>query len=451
MHNFAFIWKGIGNMNYEQALEYIHATYKFGEKIELKNITALLEELGNPQDKMKYVHVAGTNGKGSTCAMISNVLVNAGYKTGLYISPYLEKFTERIQLNNTPISEEDLIENTLEVKAAIERMIAKGLPHPSEFEVVTAIGFNYYAKQNVDIVVLEVGMGGRFDATNVIKTNEASVIVSLSYDHQAYLGNTLEEIAFEKAGIIKADTDVCVYALNPESTCEVIRKRANELGARVIVCNPNDITMISTGIDGQVVRYTKEDSVLGVSELNLSLLGKHQLYNALNALNALEILKKKGWNITPEAIKKGLSTVAFTGRFEILNRKPVILIDGGHNIDGITAFTNNIKMYFDDKKVVLFYGMLSDKQVDESLDLLTSIAKKIYTLTPEDARAVPAEEMAKHIKEKYNIDATPLDDFSMIPNYLDLTKEDEVYAFTGSLYMIGEARTIINKFLDSNK
>lgn len=438
-------------MNYEQALEFIHGTYKFGEKIELKNITALLEELGNPQDKMKYVHVAGTNGKGSTCAMISNVLVNAGYKTGLYISPYLEKFTERIQLNNTPISEEDLIENTLEVKAAIERMLSKGLPHPSEFEVVTAIGFNYYAKQNVDIVVLEVGMGGRFDATNVIKTNEASVIVSLSFDHQAYLGNTLEEIAFEKAGIIKPDTDVCVYALNPQSTHDVIIKRANELGARVHICNPDDIQMLSTGIDGQKVLYKKADSVLGVSELTLSLLGKHQLYNALNALNALEILKQKGWNITPEAVQKGLATVAFTGRFEILNRQPVILIDGGHNIDGITAFTNNIKMYFADKKVVLFYGMLSDKQVDESLDLLTSIAKKIYTLTPEDDRAVPAQEMAKHIKDKYNIDATALDDFADIAKYLDLSQKDEVYAFTGSLYMIGEARTVINNFLASNK
>ena len=265
------------------------------------------------------------------------------------------------------------------------------------------------------------------------------------------MGNTLEEIASEKAGIIKEDTDVSVYALNPQSTHDVIIKRAAQLNSRVHICNPDDIEMISTGITGQKVRYKKADSVLGVDELNLSLLGKHQLYNALNALNALEILKKKGWNITPEAVQKGLATVAFTGRFEILNTDPVILIDGGHNIDGITAFTNNIKMYFADKKVVLFYGMLSDKQVDESLDLLTGIAKKIYTLTPEDARAVPAKEMERIIKEKYEIDATAIEDFADIPKYLDLSQKDEVYAFTGSLYMIGEARTIINKFLDSNK
>lgn len=436
-------------MNYEEALEFIHNTYKFGEKIGLENITALLKELGDPQKGLKYVHVAGTNGKGSTCAMLSNVLVNAGYKTGLYISPYLEEFTERMQINNTPIDKKLLAELTEEVKAAIDRMLEKGLAHPSEFEVVTAIGFLFFAREKADIVILEVGMGGRMDATNVIETNEAAVIVSLSYDHQQYLGNTLEEIAFEKAGIIKENDDVMVYALNPESTVEVIKKQAEKKNARVHVCNKDYIKKVSADIDSQTVEYLNPDSVLGVKTLKLALLGEHQLYNALNALYALEILKKKGWEITPEAIETGFAGVKFTGRFEILHKDPVILIDGGHNIDGITAFTNNIKQYFKGEKVVLFYGMLKDKQVDDSIKLLTSIAKKMYTLTPqEEGRAIPAKQMAEIIKRDYpEMEVTSLESFKEIDDHIDLSQKDEVYAFTGSLYMIGEARTEINRFL----
>ena len=439
-------------MNYEESLEFIESTYKFGEKIGLENITLLLKELGDPHKKLKYVHVAGTNGKGSTCTMLSKVLLESGYKVGLYTSPYLERFNERIQVNNVPIPDDDLAKVTTEVAETIDRVFTKGMQYPSEFEVITAIAFKYYADIKCDIVVLEVGMGGRCDATNVIETNEAAVICSLSFDHQQYLGDTIEQIAFEKCGIIKENDDVSFYALNPESTRQVALDKAATNGSRIHFCDPDDIEMVSTGIDGQVLRYKRADSVLGLTEFNLALLGKHQMYNCLNVLTALEILKKKGWNITPQSIMKGLDTVKFTGRFEILHKNPVIVIDGGHNIEGITSFTTNVKLYFGDQKVNLFYGMLRDKQVDESLDLLTSIAKKIYTLTPqEEARAVPAPEMAKHIREKYGIEATPLESFSEIDKYIDFSAKDEIYAFTGSLYMIGAARTELTELINSNK
>ena len=190
-------------MDYKQALEYIHSTNKFGSRLGLHNITKLLEYLGNPQDKLRFIHVAGTNGKGSTCTMLSYILTEAGYRTGLYISPYLEDFRERIQINNEMISESELAEAAAKVKAAVEKMLSEGYEHPTEFEIVTAIGMVFYEKQKPDIVILEVGLGGRLDATNVIKTSEVSVITSISIDHAEYLGDTIEKIAFEKASIIK--------------------------------------------------------------------------------------------------------------------------------------------------------------------------------------------------------------------------------------------------------
>lgn len=440
-------------MNTEEAIAFIHSTYKFGSKLGLDNISRLLELLGNPQDRLKFVHVAGTNGKGSTSTMTSYVLKEAGYNTGLYISPYLEKFNERMQMNNVPISDELLAELVERVKAAIDVMVAEGENHPTEFEVVTAVGMLYFEHEHADIVVLEVGMGGKLDATNVIKHAEAAAIVTIGYDHMMYLGDTLELIAGEKAGIIKNDYDVSIYCKNIDSVYQVFKDKADSVGARVYRNSAADVEMLSSSIDGQLIRYKKADSVLGIDTFELSLLGEHQMYNALNVLNVLEILKKKGWNITPEAIKRGLKNVRFTGRFEILNRDPIIVIDGGHNIEGITSFVTNVKLFFPNKKVSLFYGMLMDKQVGESLDLLTQIAKCIYTLTPREAdRAVPADQMADYIHKHYpGVQAVPLDDFANIPEHIDFSKTDEIYAFTGSLYMIGEARTILTGLIEKNK
>ncbi|MBE6038882.1 MAG: bifunctional folylpolyglutamate synthase/dihydrofolate synthase, partial [Anaerofustis stercorihominis] len=438
---------------YNEAVEYIHSTYKFGTKLELVNIKELLRRLGSPHEKLKFVHVAGSNGKGSTSTMISYVLKEAGYNTGLYISPYLERFNERMQMNNVPIADDLLVEIVMQVRDAVNAMVADGFNHPTEFEVVTATGMKFFEVSKADIVVLEVGMGGKFDATNSIPSAEAAVITTISFDHMMYLGDTLEAIAGEKAGIIKEGYDVSLYALNGDNIYDVVKAKADSVNATVHRCDPNDIEPVSESIDGQVVRYKKADSVLGVCELELALLGVHQMYNALNVLNTLEILKKRGWNITPEAVKNGLKNVRFTGRFEMLCKEPVIFIDGGHNIEGITAFTNNVKKYFPGKKINLFYGMLKDKQIGESLDLLTSISKRVYTLTPDEAdRAVTAEEMKAFIDEHYpDVQAVALSDFDKVRECIDFDAKDEIYAFTGSLYMIGEARTLLNKLIEEQK
>ena len=440
-------------MNYQEALDFIENTHKFGKKLGLENITTLLHELGDPHLGMKYVHVAGSNGKGSTCAMTADVLQAAGYRVGLYISPYLERFNERIQLNRVPIPDDELAETTTIVKNTIDKMVEKGYDCPSEFEVITAIAYYYYAHHDVDIIVFEVGMGGRLDATNTCPVPEAAVICSLSLEHQQYLGDTIEEIASEKAGIIKPNGDVSVYGLVPPETVPVIQAKADSVNARVHLCNPDDIEVISHDISGQVLKYKKKDSLLGIDEFKLALIGSYQTYNCLNVLNTLEILKSKGWNITPEAIKQGLANVHFTGCFEVLNTEPVILIDGGHNLEGITVFTDSIKKYFPDQKVTLFYGMLGDKQVDDSIKLLCSVAKKVYTLTPDDpSRAISSEAMAEKIRElSPGMEVDFMDSYDEIPAKLDLSKKDEIYAFTGSLYMIGTARTVINEYLAKQK
>lgn len=438
-------------MNYEEAMQFIASTGKFGQRLGLENITRLTNYLGNPERDLKFVHVAGTNGKGSTCAMIASVLSAAGYKTGLYISPFLENFNERIQLDNVPISDEALADAATIVKAACDAMVRDGCNHPTEFEINTAMAFVFYKKASADIVVLEVGLGGRLDATNVIPGAEAAVITSISYDHQQYLGDTLEKIAFEKASIIKTGYHVCIYALNPPEIKKIITDFAAEKHAFVHIPDKSDIRLISSDIDVQHLSYEKKDSKLNVREFELGLIGSHQVYNALNALAALEILKSRGWNIGPEAVKTGMARVQFKGRFEILNKTPLIVIDGGHNIEGITSFVENFSLYFPGKKANLFFGMLSDKQVDASVALLSKIAKCIYTLTPEDPRAVCAADMTRYIKTHYkNIESVPLADFGDIEKYIDFDRNEEIYAFTGSLYMIGHARTKLNTLIRRN-
>lgn len=438
-------------MNYDKALDFINATYTFGEIIGLDNVKKLLDELGNPEESLKFIHVAGTNGKGSTSTMLSYVLTEAGYNTGLYISPYLEEFTERIQLNNKPIDKGVLTGIIERVKPVIEKVVAEGCQYPSQFEIVTAVAMIYYKEVKADIVVLEVGMGGRFDATNVIPSAEAAAIVSISFDHMQYLGSTLKEIAFEKAGIIKDNYDVSIYCGIDDEIYSVFEKAAKNHNARLYRNDKNDIHFVENRNNRQVLRYTKKDSVLGIDEFELALLGSNQRYNVLNVLNVLEILVKKGYKISSESILNALKNVVFTGRFEIMHKDPIIVIDGGHNIEGITSFVDNIKIYFPNKKINLFYGMLNDKQVDESIALLSTVASVIHTLTPWDKRAVPAEEMADFIRENYpDLPVEALGSISNAKAYIDFSKKDEVYAFTGSLYMIGEARTELRKLIAEN-
>lgn len=428
-------------MNYEQAIDFIHSTYKFGSKLGLENISMLTELLGNPQDSYKIIHIAGTNGKGSTSSMVHDVLMSSGYKAGLFISPYLEEFTERIQINKVYIDKDSLARITTIVKEKIDVMIEEGYNHPTEFEVVTAIGFKYFEEQKIDFLVLEVGLGGRFDATNVVTNTLVSVITSISYDHMQYLGNTLEEIAFEKAGIIKENSSVVIYPQS-DSIKNVIKKQAKLKNADIYEVNQNNVEKLNGDLAGQEFNYLKSD-VFNLSNLKINLLGEHQLYNAITALCALEIIKEKGYKITEESIKEGFKSCRFAGRFEVINKEPIIILDGGHNINGIEYFSKAIREYFNDKKIILFYGMLEDKNPNDVVDCLISLSKEIYTLTPNNPRAMSADDMASLIQKHSNIKVTPVPNTKDIVSILKTINKDEIIAFVGSLYMIGDVRTIL--------
>ncbi len=425
-------------MDYNEAMKYINETNKFGSKLGIENISVLMDILGNPQEKLKFIHIAGTNGKGSTSTMTSYCLVENGYKTGLYISPFIEKFNERIQLNNKAISDEDLIYNINKVKKAVDKMISLGYSSPTEFEIITAVAFCYFYEKQVDIVVLEVGLGGRLDATNVIKKSLLSVITSISLDHTEHLGEEIPEIAYEKAGIIKENGCVVCYPSSREAI-DVIKKEAKKKNASFYEVGKEDVFIKQMNIDYTLLEY-KEKNSLGISRFKLALLGKHQCYNVSLVIKIMEILKVKGFNITGENVVRALEKVKFPCRFEILNKKPYIILDGGHNIDGVSSFCENLEIYFKDKKINLFFGMLKDKDVLECFDKLRKYAKKVITLSPFSARAYDGKLLCEKIKNNYNIDVFYLENIEDIESEIDFYKKDEIYVFVGSLYMVGGLR-----------
>ncbi len=430
-------------MNYEEAIQFIHSTYKFGSKLGLQNITKLTDLLGRPQGSYKIIHIAGTNGKGSTSNMIHDVLMASGYKTGLFISPFLEEFNERIQINKKHIDKESLARITSMVKEKISIMLEEGYNHPTEFEVVTAIGFKYFQEQQIDFLVLEVGLGGRFDATNVVTNTLVSIITSISYDHMEYLGDTLEKIAFEKSGIIKENSNVVIYPQedNVVNTIVTIAKQRN---SKYYLTDKKNIEKIKGDLTGQWFKYLKND-VFDLPEIKMNFLGEHQLYNALTALKTLEILKQLGYTIDAKSILEGFNSCRFAGRFEILHENPVIILDGGHNINGIEYFSKAVKEYFKDNKIILFFGMLKDKNPEDVLGYLMPLCKEVYTLTPNNPRAMKSDELAALIKKHYDIEVNSLIDYKEIINIIKNTNKNDYIAFVGSLYMIGDVRTLLKR------
>jgi dihydrofolate synthase/folylpolyglutamate synthase len=396
--------------------------------------------LGNPQKNLKFIHVAGTNGKGSTCTMLSYILKEAGYKTGLFISPYLVDFRERIQINNEMIKKEDLANSVFCVKSAVERMVKDGKNHPTEFEIVTASAMFYFNSQNTDIVVLEVGMGGRLDATNVIKNPIATIITSISMDHKEHLGDTLEKIAFEKASIIKYGCPVIVSP-QKDSVLNVIRQVAINNLSRLHIIDKNQIEIKEFGAYGQKLRYIDKSSSLGISDFQLNLIGNHQSLNVLTVLKTIEILSKKGYKISSQNIKEGLKKVTFPGRLEILSNSPFVIIDGAHNEEGLTMLYQNIKSYFPDHNIHLFFGMLADKDLYDSLKPLVFLCKSITTLTPNNPRAQKSSDTAKFIKSKIGTDIN-INICNESSDSLNFIKkgENDINIYFGSLYMLGEIK-----------
>lgn len=424
-------------MNYDQAIEYIHGTSKFGVKLGLENVKTLLDLMGNPHKNLRYVHVAGTNGKGSTVAFIGSILVESGYRVGIYTSPFIQRFTERIRINNDEISKEDLARIASFVREKVEIMVSKGFNHPTEFEIVTAIAFQYFFEQDCDIVVLEVGLGGRFDSTNVIDDPLVSVITTISYDHMDILGDTLSKIAFEKAGIIKDGTNVVLYPQADEAE-KVFEEVCKEKKAKLNKISFDVAKILGFSIDGQEFNYKEMKS------LRISLLGKHQIKNAVTAIEAVSVLREKGYNITEDSIRKGLLKAKWPGRLEVLCRKPVFIIDGAHNLEGARALTGFLKEYFPQNKIVFIMGILKDKEYLSIIEEVVPYAKYIITVTPQNKRALPAKELSEIIKRYCNNIVTSDTIEGAVKKSLELTPEDGLICAFGSLYYIGEVRSMFS-------
>ncbi|CAH2214466.1 bifunctional folylpolyglutamate synthase/dihydrofolate synthase [Tepidibacter aestuarii] len=430
-------------MDYNEALEYIHGTYKFGRVLGLDNITELLSLLGNPQDDLNIIHVAGTNGKGSTCSFINSMLISGGYKVGLYTSPYLESFTERIRVNSENIQESELARVTEIVKTKVDNMVESGFNHPTEFEIVTAIAFYYYKEQNVDFVVLEVGMGGRFDATNVVKKPLINVITPISIDHTDYLGDTLAKIAYEKGGIIKDDCEVVMYPQNKESEV-VIQNIVKEKNCILTMANIEDKEITKMDVFGQVFNCKVKDRMY--DNLEIQLMGRHQVNNAIVALNVISILKDKyDFEISDENIYDGLKNTKWAGRIEVLRKDPLFIIDGAHNEDGANSLCNTIDGYMGDKDITLVLGMLKDKDVKTVCEILIPRCKDIITTKPNNPRAMKSSEL-KEIINSVGKECASCDDIEeAVKLAIKKTDKNSVIICAGSLYMIGDIRSVIKK------
>ncbi|RKD27332.1 dihydrofolate synthase / folylpolyglutamate synthase [Caminicella sporogenes DSM 14501] len=427
-------------MNYREALDFINSTNKFGSKLGLENIKYLLSLIGNPHNDLKVIHVAGTNGKGSTSSFISHILIEEGYDVGLFISPALEKFTDRIKINGKNISERDLSEITSLIKLKIDLMLSEGKEHPTEFEIVTAIAFEYFKRKKVDYVVLEVGLGGRLDATNAVDNPLVSVITPIDFDHVNYLGDTLEKIAYEKAGIIKRNCPVVIHPQNYEAE-RVIRKICSDKNSKLYIA-PVDLINIKKYDEFGILFDVKTDENI-YDDLKINLMGKHQANNAVVALKTIEVLKNyHNVNISNKSIRNGLFNARWPGRLEILKRSPLVLIDGAHNLHGAKALSSVLKKVFYDKKIIGVIGILEDKDVDGILDKIVPFCREIIITKPDNPRALSLEKLMCKIK-KYNKKVMAFENIKDAVNKsLSLADKDSMILYCGSLYMIGKVRKI---------
>lgn len=416
-------------MNYTQALDYIHAVNWVFCNPGLDRVRTLCSSLGNPQDSLKFIHVAGTNGKGSLCAMTASVLRAAGLRVGLYTSPYIVRFNERMQIDGESISDEELCELVEVIRPHADAMEDK----PTEFELITALAFLYFARHNCDIVVLECGLGGRLDATNIIKEPILSVITGIALDHTAILGDTIAQIAAEKAGILKSGC-TALWCGTDEDAHAVIRQKADEVGAPLYTVRRDDLTVLDMTLDGTTFDFGDRKN------LHIPLLGSYQPYNAANALSVIDLLNDHPlFDISEDAIRQGLANVRWPARFEIIHRDPLVIADGGHNPDGIDAAVDSIKRYFEDGKVAIVTGVMADKDYRYMASRMAEVACRVFCLTPDNPRSLPAEDYARVFSE-LGIKATPCASVTeAVKAGMSYAKEQSIpLVCLGSLYMYGE-------------
>ena len=419
-------------MTINETLDYIHSVCWKGMMPGLARITELLGKMGNPQNATKYVHIAGTNGKGSTAAMTASILRKAGYCTGLYTSPFIYQFGERMQVNGEMISDEELIEITEYVKPLADSMTES----PTEFELTTAIGFEFFKRRKCDIVVLEVGLGGLLDATNVIGCPEVAVITNIGLDHTDILGNTLEEIAFNKAGIIKENGHAVIYRGTP-GVEKVFEDTCREKNTQLKKANFDGLKLKSHDLFEQV--FDCGD----YKDIHLPLLGDHQLHNAAVVLAVAETLQEIGWKISKENIYDGIRDVSWPGRFDIVCRDPLFIIDGGHNPQCLEALVKNIQDYLAGRRVIALTGVLADKDYGDMYKPVMPYIEQFVCVTPPNPRRLMAAELAQHL-QNVGAKATACDTIPQgVKKAIELAGSDGVVLCFGSLYTIGDIRNAL--------
>lgn len=383
-------------MNYEEAMNFIQNTNKFGSVLGLDNIRELLERLGNPQDQLRVVHIAGTNGKGSTLAFLAGIFRESGYRAGRYVSPASFYYEERFRINEENISKKDLCFYMEKIKNVAEEMVKDGLSHPTMFEIETALSFLYFLDKKVDVVLLETGMGGRLDATNVVKKPIATVIASIGMDHMQFLGDTLEKIASEKAGIIKEGCPVISYD-NTKEVNEVIKNKAKQMHAKVTFVNSAGIRVLQESLNGESFSYRSSDG-RRYEKIEIPLLGRHQINNAALALETLNVIKNY-YCISDFQTEDGMRKTIWRGRIEILEREPMVICDGAHNPDGAKSLLSFLQNNFTNQRLIYIMGVLSDKDYEQMVQILAPAADKIYTVAPDNPRALSSRELCNCISK----------------------------------------------------
>lgn len=425
-------------MTWQETLDYIETLGGYGIVPGLANMENLCEKLGHPEQSLRFVHIAGTNGKGSVLAFLSEILKEAGYKVGRYFSPAIFEYREQIQINGRSISKKDLAGQMTELKKICDRLVAEGKPHPTAFEVETALAFRYFAEKKCDIVVLECGMGGLLDATNVISNTLVSVFTSISYDHMAFFGKTLREIASVKAGIMKAGS-VAVALKGEEETEAVLKEKAAELSIPLIFADPSAASIVKSLPEKQTFSYGK------YQKLEIALAGRYQIANAVLALEVVQALQNAGIGISEKALRQGLFKTVWPGRFQIIVRKPYFIADGAHNRDGAAKLAESVRFYFTNKRIIYIMGMLRDKEQEEVLKETAPYAEQILTVPTKGGRGLSSYDLACMARE-YHHSVTALDSVQEAVEmaYLMADKETVIIAF-GSLSYLGEVITLAEK------
>lgn len=426
-------------MNYKKAMEYIESLQSLGSVPGLDNVRNLCEKLGNPQESLKFIHIAGTNGKGSVSAYLSSVLGCAGYKVGSYNSPTIRDYRERICMNGRMISQRGFCELLEQVREACDTLVSEGYPHPTPFEVETAIGFLYFKEKKCDYVILECGMGGKLDATNLVKNTVVAVFTPISMDHMSFLGKTQEEIALHKTGIIKSGCRV-VSAQQSEETMKVINEVSRRQRIEPVFVKNEDASNIHYGLKKQSFLYKKKQKI------EIALAGQYQIENALLALKVVDVLRETGVEISWGAVEKGFLNAKWSGRFEILSEKPYFIVDGAHNEDGARKLAQSIRFYFTNRKIVYIMGILKDKEYDKIIALTAPFAKHIITVkTPDNPRAMDAYELAcEAAKQHESVTVASSLEEAVEMSYLLADKDSVIVAF-GSLSYLGQLMDIVEK------